>query len=60
VAADRIVQRAEIRRQGIRINFRGIRGGETGGIEKNVLADILKVAEDSPLASATVHRLSKI
>jgi hypothetical protein len=34
VAADRIVQRAEICRQGIRINYPGIRRGQNGGIEK--------------------------
>jgi hypothetical protein len=53
VAADCIVQRADIRQQGIRINSRGIRRGKNGGIEKNVVAD-------SPLAPVTVHCFSKV
>jgi hypothetical protein len=59
VTADRVVQRAEIRRQGIRIKSCGIRRGKTSGIEKNVVTDILEVAEDSALPSVTVHRFSK-
>jgi hypothetical protein len=60
VAAGRIVQRAEIGRQGIRINSRRIRHGKTGGIEKNVVADIVELVKNSPLAPVTVHRFSKI
>jgi hypothetical protein len=54
------LRRAEIRRQGIRINSRGTHRGKTGGIEKNVMADIVEVAEDSPLAPVTVHRFLKM
>jgi hypothetical protein len=43
VATDHIVQRAEIRRQGIRINSGRTRRGKTGGIEKNIVADTMKV-----------------
>jgi hypothetical protein len=59
VAPDRIVQRAEIRRQGIQINSRVIRRGKTG-IENNVVVDIVEVIEDLLLAPVTVHRFSKI
>jgi hypothetical protein len=59
VSADRIVQRGKIPEE-IRINPRRICRGKTGGIEKNVVADIVEVAADSPLAPVTVHRFSKI
>jgi hypothetical protein len=45
VAANRIVQRADIRGLRIRINSCGVRHGKTGGIEENVVADIVEVAE---------------
>jgi hypothetical protein len=41
VAADCIVHHAEICRQEIRINSRGICRGKTRGIEKNFVADIV-------------------
>jgi hypothetical protein len=44
VAADRTMQCAEIR-----INSRAVRRGKTGNIENNIMADIVEVAEDSPL-----------
>jgi hypothetical protein len=54
------MQRTEIRRQAIRINSHGIRHRKTSGIKKDVMADIVEIAEDSPLAAVTVHRFSKI
>jgi hypothetical protein len=54
------MQRAEIGHQRIRINSRGICHGKTGGIEKNLVADIMEIAEDSSLAPVRVHRSSKI
>jgi hypothetical protein len=60
VTADRIVQFAEIRYQGIWINSRGVRRRKTGGIEKKIAADIVEFADDSPWAPVTVHRFSKI
>jgi hypothetical protein len=45
---------------GIRISSRGILRGKTGRVVKNVIADIMEAAGDSPFAPVTVHHFSKI